>query len=406
MRVTHLITGLCTGGAEMMLLRLLSKTDRACSHSDVISMMDVGPTGEKIKNLGVPVCALGMRRDPPDPLAFPRLVRRLRTDPPDVLATWMYHANFLGALAAPLAGGIPVVWGLHHGHLDPAVERRRTLWIARACGWMSHRLAAAIICCSESSRQEHLRFGYAAAKMEVIRNGFDLTMFRPDVEARHALRRELNIREDAPVVCLVARYHPEKDHRNFLEAAAILRHCVPGVQLLLCGHDVTWQNRVLASWIDNAGLRNCCHLLGQRDDVARIFNASDLACSASLCEAFSLVIGEAMCCGVPCVVTDVGDSAVLVGDTGLVVPARDPQALAEGCARLLAQPVPERRRLGERARQRVADNFELSQMVERYNAIFQRVVAARSRGPVTARGLSKIGADRQARPAAGRGVLP
>jgi glycosyltransferase involved in cell wall biosynthesis len=372
-KITHLITGLCAGGAEIMLLRLLSRTDRAWFHPDVISMMGDGPTGRKIQELGIRVRELGLQRNLPDPFALPKLVRWLRDDRPDVLATWMYHANFLGSLAAPLAGGMPVVWGLHHGRLDPSLERKRTLWIARACGWMSHRLVDTIVCCSECSREEHLLLGYDAKKMVVIRNGFDLTKFRPDPEARQSVRRDLRISEDAPVVCLVARYHPEKGHRSFVEAAALIRRRVPAVQFVLCGHDVTWQNRALASVIDAAGLRDCSHLLGLRDDVACVLNASDIACSASLCEALSLAIGEAMCCGIPCVVTDVGDSAVLVGDAGLTVPAADSRALADACTFLLQMPEPIRRGMGQRARKRVQQNFELSQTVARYQAVYARL---------------------------------
>jgi glycosyltransferase involved in cell wall biosynthesis len=374
-RITHLITGLCTGGAEIMLLRLLSRTDCSRFEPDVISMLDIGPTGEKIRSLGIRVRTLGLSRAWPNPLALFRLVRWLRADPPHLLATWMYHANFLGSLAAPLAGGIPVVWGIHHGRLDASLERQRTIWLAKACGWMSHHFAAAVICCSACSFREHLRLGYDPARMVIIRNGFDLSLFRPDGGARYAVRRELGIDAKAPVLFMAGRFHPQKDHRMLVEAAAILRLRLPSAHFILCGHEVTWQNPTLASWIESKGLRNAFHLLGTRQDTARLVAASDLACSSSVCgEAFSLAIGEAMCCEVPCVVTDVGDSAFLVGDTGLAVPAGHPQIFAAACARLLELPDEQRRELGRRARWRIDEHFELSHIVSQYEALYQHVL--------------------------------
>ena len=391
-KVTHLITGLGTGGAEMMLLRLLSKTDRARFQPEVISMMDVGGTAPQIEELGIRVRSLGMQRAHPNPFALLKLAAWLRADRPHVLATWMYHANFLGSLAAPLAGGMPVAWGLHHDRLNPAILRRRTIWIAKTCGPLSHRLVSSVICCSECTRREHVAIGYDASKMVVIQNGFDLDLFRPDVEARHAIRMELGIPEDTPVICLAGRYHPQKDHGNFIRAAALIHDRLPTARFVLCGHEITWQNDQLSSQIDAAGLRNSFHLLGVRNDTWRIFNASDIVCCSSIGEAFSLVIGEAMGCGIPCVATDVGDSAVLVGDAGTMVPPANSAALADACSTLLELPRESRIALGRRARARIVENFELSRVVDRYQALYERLAEAdlKDRSPFHLRSKSEV----------------
>jgi glycosyltransferase involved in cell wall biosynthesis len=141
--------------------------------------------------------------------------------------------------------------------------------------------------------------------------------------------------------------------------------------------DVSWQNSQLAGWIESAGIREHCHLLGQREDVSRLFAAMDIATSASRSEAFPVVVGEAMACGTPCVVTDVGDSAMIVDQTGIVVAPRNPDALA-GAWRKLINAGPEvRRRLGLAARQRVEQNFALPAIVDRYQAIYARLAAKR-----------------------------
>jgi glycosyltransferase involved in cell wall biosynthesis len=372
--VTHMITCLNPGGAENMLYRLLAATDRANCSTDVVSLMGVGILGERLRReLGIRVRALGLDSGFPNPMALFRLIRWLRADPPDVLATWMYHANLLGSVAAAAAGGIPVVWGLHHSKLDPSIEKQRTIRIARASGWLSHRYTARIICCSEATRQEHLRLGYDPGRLEVICNGFDTTALRPDPCARLSVRAELGLPPHARIVTLAARFHAQKDHRNFLQAGSLLLRRVPDTWLLMCGQDVRPENILLAWLIREVGLEGRALVLGSRDDVGRLFAASNAACLSSVeGEAFPLAIGEAMACGVPCVVTDVGDSGFLVGDTGFTVPPRNPGALANALATLLEMPAADYRVLSERARARVKENFELSRIAERYHDVYRR----------------------------------
>jgi glycosyltransferase involved in cell wall biosynthesis len=213
--------------------------------------------------------------------------------------------------------------------------------------------------------------------MEVIPNGFDLEQVKPSASARVSVREELGIPRNAPLIGMAARFHPHKDHRNFVRAAELLCKQIPNVHFLLCGMDVGWQNSRLAGWIESAGIREHCHLLGQRGDVCRLFAAMDIATSASRSEAFPVVVGEAMACGTPCVVTDVGDSAMMVDQTGIVVAPGNPDALA-GAWRKLIDAGPEvRRRLGLAARQRVEQNFALPAIVDRYQDIYARLAAKR-----------------------------
>jgi glycosyltransferase involved in cell wall biosynthesis len=207
--------------------------------------------------------------------------------------------------------------------------------------------------------------------MVVIPNGTDVATFRPDPMARAAVRRELNLPEGAPLIGLVARFDPQKDPRNFVQAAARLHARRPEAQFLLCGHGMNWDNPALVRWIEGGGIRDRCYLLGRREDIPRLTAALDVATSSSATEGFPNVLGEAMACGVPCVATDVGDSAVIVGNTGHVVPPHTPGALADAWARLLDMPARERRDLGMRARERVASSFSIDSVVERYEALYR-----------------------------------
>jgi len=357
----------------MMLYKLLSRL-RQTFQNEVVSLVPVGALGEKIKALQVPLRTLDMRRGVPNPAGLYRLTRWLRQNPPHLVQTWMYHADLLGGLAAKLAGGIPVVWNIRHGTFDAHGGKRSSRWTMKACIPLSRWLPTRIVCCSEASQRLHAEVGYADDHMIVIPNGFDLTAFTPNSEARVSVRQELGITPEAILIGLVGRFDAQKDHQTFIRAAARLLQNYPEAHFLLCGDEITWGNSMLAGWIDTTGIRRHCHLLGRREDIPRLTAAFDIAVSSSSHgEGFSNVIGEAMACGVPCVVTDVGDAALIIGDTGRVVPPRNPEALANDWCVLMELGAEGRERLGRAARDRIAANFNLPVIVAKYERLYEEI---------------------------------
>jgi glycosyltransferase involved in cell wall biosynthesis len=372
-KVAHIITDLSLGGAETMLYRVLSHMDALHFEHEVISLTTLGEITGPIRELKVPVRALQMKRGIPDPFATVRLAQWIRASKPQVVQTWMYHANLLGGLAARFSGDVPLVWGIHHTDLDSRRNKRLTIWTAKTCGAISGWLPRCAIFCSESALQSHRRIGYDAKEMVVIPNGFDLEEFKPDPTARSAVISELRLHPGVTLIGMAARFHPIKDHRNFTLAAARLEARFPDVHFVLFGRDVTPENTELGRLILAAGIQSRCHLLGERRDVARLFSAMNIVVSSSLSEAFPLAVGEAMSCGTPCVVTNVGDSAQVVGTAGKVVPPGNPDALAEALAELVAQGPEARRQLGMAARCRVQAHFALRGVVQKYESIYSRL---------------------------------
>ena len=377
-RILFLTTGLYAGGAEVMLLRLLSLLDRQRFLPSVISLIQLGPVSEKIEQLGISVRSLGMQPGKPDLASIWRLACWLRSDRPHVIQTWMYHANLLGSVAAQLAGHIPTSWGIHHS--DPLAHGYGpfTALTVKLCARLSRWMPKRIVCVSETSRQAHVAIGYAVDKMLVIPNGVDLAALKPDPAARRVTRQNLSVPTEAPVIGLVGRFHPQKDHQNFVCAAKLLVSRRPSVHFVLCGQDVTWENRELSTWIDEAGIRANCRLLGRREDIPELMASFDLATlSSCFGESFPNVIIEAMSCGVPCVVTDIGDSGHIVGPTGLVVPPRDAAALARAWERMLDLGREQLVQTGLQARQRIQDHFDLPQIVDRYQTLFDDMTSMR-----------------------------
>ncbi len=369
MAVTHVITTLGTGGAETMLYRLLCAMDRRRFRNSVIALGGEGLLGERIRAAGIPVECLDLR--PRDAVAgIVRLVRALRREQPQVIQTWMYHADLLGSLASVTLRDVPVAWNIRCGGLDPAIDKRGTIWISRVNAALSRALPDRIAACSESGLATHAAAGYARAKMLVIPNGFDTDRYRPDYSRRRRLREELGLAPGTLLVGAVGRFDRAKDHATLCRAAGIVCRENPGIHFVMCGQEIDSRNAWLTERLEAEGIANRTHLLGRREDIPEIMAALDVFVSSSAVEGFPNAIGEAMACGVPCVATDAGDSRRLVGDTGLIVPVRDAQALA-GCVLQLTGAGSEvTRALGARARARICECFGIAAAARQYERFY------------------------------------
>lgn len=369
-RVVHVINSFEFGGAEAMLCNLLLRADRDRFAVSVVSLIDTLSVAGPVLDAGIPLVTMGMRAGVPDPRGVARLASHLRRVRPAVVQTWMDHSNLIGGLAARLAGPARVVWGVHHSDHVRGVAKRTTLMTVAACAALSRRVPARVVFCSRHASTLYARRGFAAAKLTVIPNGFDTAAFRPDPAARAAIRREIDVAPDAPLIGLAARFDPFKDHPTFLQAAARLVRVRPDARFLLCGTKVDAGNAELTGQIAALGLTAHCRLLGTRRDMPRVYAALDVAASSSISEAFPLTLGEAMACGVPAAATNVGDSALIVGPTGRIVPPRDPAALAAAWADLLALPRAAREQLGADARRRVVELFDLGSVTRQYESLY------------------------------------
>lgn len=374
MKVVFIVTCLPVGGAEMALYRLLSQFDGSIK-PHVISLQKVDEVGEMIRKLDIPVDALGMVPGRPNPLAVFDLARRLRRIKPDLVQTWMYHADLLGGIAAKLAlPGCPVVWSVRHNSLSPKNTKRATIMVARACAWLSAWLPRNVVFNSESSCALHAEFGYSHKKCMVIPNGLDLQLFVPDLPQRASLRAELGLAADTPLVGMFARFDPIKNHEGFVQIARQLHSRMPGCHFVMSGLNVDSHNQHLAKWVADAGLGTAVHLLGPRRDMPKLMAAIDVLAMPSLAEAFPNVVAEAMACGVPCVVTTVGDGPRIAGEVGLSVPAGDIEAFVSALERILLLPESARKQQAMLARARIEQNYELSVMARRFESLYRNHV--------------------------------
>lgn len=395
-KVMYIISDLSIGGAEMTLYKLLAKTNRDRFDPVVVSLIDQGVLRQRIEALGIAVFTTGMKAGRPTPAGLWRLIKLMRRVQPDLIFGWMYHSCLAAELARILSRHrASVLWSIHDSISAPATQKRLTTAVIKLCRLLSS-LPAKIIFVSHAGQSMHQLLGYRAGNSCVIPNGIDVKEFKPSAQARLSVRAELGIPENALLIGLTGRYHPIKDHANFLKAAALNSETNPETHFLLIGRHVDQQNRELCDSIRELGLADRTHLLGERHDTARLAASLDIFSLSSYGESCPNVIGEAMACGVPCVVTDVGDAVWMVGETGRVIPKRDPNALAAAWKEMIDLGPQKREALGLLARLRVIENFPVQSIVAQYEDLYESTLTSKAPEEFVSLTATGIGALNQA----------
>lgn len=380
-KIVFIITGLEVGGAETMLIKLLSLLDRSKFEPVVIALRAGGPLRLEVLRMGVHLIEIGMSGLRGLPGAFFRLRKLGRELRPSLLQGWMYHGN-LAALA--MRKSAPVLWSIRVTADSRAHEKTLTRTIVRLGAKLSGK-ARKIIYNSSRSAMQHAALGYATRGSVVISNGFDTSLFAPCPSSSVATRDRFRIPHDAQVVGIVGRYHPIKDHASFLEAARLVLDQRPNTYFLMAGRGLDDFNATVVKQIEQLGLKERCILAGNLGEVQKIYPAMDVHVSSSVSEGFPNVLGEAMSCGVPCVATDAGDSSIVLGDTGIVIQPRRPSDLAAAIVQILSEDENAYADRSARARKRIIDFYSLDSIVAQYQAIFEEVaVQAKAAEPEAA----------------------
>jgi len=372
MKIAFVITGLGVGGAEKQLVRLLGAIDCKKVDACVVALRG-GEAAQEIRTLGIPVQILESNHILAAPAIISRLFAAIRAFQPDLIQGWMYHGNLAASLAHKLM--VPktaLVWGIRQSLYDIRREKLLTRQIIRTSAWVS-RQPDAIIYNSHTARTQHEAFGFCLTRGRVIDNGFDTTVFHPDSEARKSVRKTLGLPAETPLIGLIARYHPMKGHRTFLDAAMRMAERRTDVHFLLVGREVSPDNQALSQVLRHPVLAGRVHCLGERQDIPQVTAALDIASSSSSWgEGFPNAVGEAMSCCVPVVATNVGDTQRIVGETGVVVPPGDGSALAKALECLIDDSG-RRQAMGEAARRRVVALFSLDACVAAYETLYEEL---------------------------------
>lgn len=372
MKVLLLARSLETGGMQRQLVELAKRLP-ASGHEVQVTLFYGGNAHfeEELRAAGVPVAVLG-KSGRWDVLSFlRRLARHVREARPDVVYSFLTVPNVIAALLRPAWGRTDVVWGVR----DSNVDFRQYTWALRA-GFLASLLfvrgARRVVFNSAAGRDHYIAAGYPAARAVVVPNGIDVHRFAHDAAGRQRLRAAWSISEEAPLVGVVARLDPMKGHETFIEAVRLLAARRPHVRFVCVGPGPEPASAQLRERSRRAGVDGALVWAGEVLDMPAAFSALDVLCLPSWsAEGFPNVVGEGMACGLPVVVTTVGDAAVVAGEAGIAVPPRDPEALADALERVLDDVARDAVETAARSRRRIVDEFSGEHLVERTLAVLQ-----------------------------------
>ncbi len=370
LRVCHVITGLDQGGAENALCRLV-EGDSFGNKVTVVSLTGRGLHAERLEAAGAFVFALsisGLSTLVPGLVLLHRIYKETR---PEVVQTWMYHADLLGGVVAK-AMGIPLAWGLRQSNLSGKHVKVGTRIVAKISAMCSGMLPSVIVACAHRVAAYHRGLGYKG-KIVVVPNGLDLSGYLDDPGGVASKRNELGIRGSF-VVGHVGRADTQKDHGTLLKAFRIFLESHPGSRLMLIGAGLEEESDYLSRFADYQAIRGAVLAMGARKDVPMLLPALDVFALSSVSEGFPNVVAEAMASGVPCVVTDCGDAAEMVGGTGWTVPVTDAEAMAHAMGEAFAESQSQRMRRRRLARARAEEMFGIHGMVGAYQRLWLELV--------------------------------
>ncbi|PYM07147.1 MAG: hypothetical protein DMD82_06505 [Candidatus Rokuibacteriota bacterium] len=366
-RVLQLAGSAEWAGGEVYLLQLAKALDRTRFELSVICPA-MGPLVERLGRLGVATAVVPMEERLVDPRALLALVRHFRRERPHVVQSHGARTNFYGRLAARLAGVPRHLSTVHNSLYDyPVPALRRALYLA--LDRLTVPWTETILCVAESLARDLIERGRVPAeKVQVIHNGVDLARFDPSRADGGKIRRAFGL-ASGPVLGLIGRMTPQKDHATFLAALARVRTEVHDVRALIVG-DGPLRPAITAE-AARLGVQEACCFTGVRDDIPDCLAAMDLVLISSVSEGLPFTVLEALAMARPIVATAVNGVTEIVEPelTGLLVPPRRPDLLAQGALALLRDP--ERARaLGQAGRKAVEVRFPMERMVERLERLY------------------------------------
>jgi len=377
MKIIHIVTGLGDGGAEHTLFKIC-KHDIKNKHI-VISFKRYGKYFSLLNKLGIKVYCLNASFFSIHKFFF--LIKLLQSLKPDIVQTWLVHADFVGSIAARLAGIKKILWNVRYSNIEIDKSKLTTILIIKTLAKLSYIIPEIIVINSKKAKKIYESKGYDKRKLKYIPNGYDLSTLKVSKSQKIDFQKKIKIKKQIPLIGYVARYDPLKDHLNLLNALSLIRLKGKDFFCILVGSNIN-KNKILINEIKKLKLNDCIRLLGPMNNVSKVMNSLDIHILSSASEGFPNVVAEAMAHKTPCVVTNVGDSSYIVGKTGWVVPPNDSVKLAKAIKTALNE-------IGTKnwnkkcnlARERIKQKFSIDKMIKSYNKSWIKVYKKNNKRP-------------------------
>ncbi len=372
MKIIHIITSIDDGGAEKTLYKIC-KYDTLNEHV-VISLKGTGKYYSLLKKLGTKVYCLNFKFY--SFRKFFNLIKLISFLKPDIVQTWLIHGDLIGGVAARIAGFKNILWNIRYSDLDREKVKLSSILFTKILAKLSFILPKSIVVVSKKAKKIYSNAGYDTKKLYFVPNGYDLKIFKNNKNQKLYFRTKFKIKKKIPLIGLVARYDPMKDHVNFLEAISILKKKNYLFFCILAGYRINKNNKELFYEIKKRKLTNSIKLLGQHKNISEFMNSLDLhVLSSKYGEGFPNVVAEAMASGTPCVATDVGDTKFIIGKTGWVVTKKNPKKLAKAIESAIVEIQSKKWQIRcNKAKSRIKNNFDVEKMILSYNKIWLKVL--------------------------------
>jgi len=351
------------GGAERQLVNLALGLNKKKIHVSVLTFYSGGRLSKSISEAGI--CIHSLNKSGRWDLGafawrFFSIIHRYR---PTVLYGILDVPNILILLVKIIRYQTTVVWGLPASDMNYSEYGWGGVASNKLECWLS-RFPDLVITNSKAGRDYAIRKGYVNNRFTVIQNGINTNIFKHDENLREQQRMQWSVECKKILVGIVARLDPVKDHYLFIDTAAIM-HAKDDRYCFVCvGSGPGEYQQGLEQYANSKGLHRCLIWAGEISNMAAAYNALDIMALTSQSEGLPNVLGEAMACCVPCVVTDVGDAADIVSDTGVVIHDRVPQKIANGCYQIEERLKADREGLKKSIRQRIIDHYDLDLMIQ------------------------------------------
>lgn len=370
-KIVHVIIGLNVGGAELMLQRLvLNSSKKEQFEHCVISLTDLGVIGSKLQEHGIKVYNLGMNSFSSLPLTLIKLRGLIKKINPDIVQTWMYHADFLGGLAAKSLGIKKIIWGIRTTDIGESASTQ-TVYLSKLCAKLSHIIPTKIVCVAEKAKNYHVNIGYDANKFQVIPNGFDLSIYYFNPSIKYSTRKHLNIDEHELVIGHIGRFDYAKNQLNFIKACISLLKKGFNFKVIMAGRNVDLDNPEISKLFKDNQYKSYFIFLGEISNTFHFYNAIDIFCLCSYTEGFPNVLGEAMACENVCLSTDAGDASIIMEPFGFHIKSPYSEDIAEAIQSYILQCTNINfNEIGQNNRKKIEECYSIDSVIERFESLY------------------------------------
>jgi glycosyltransferase involved in cell wall biosynthesis len=363
LKILHIITSLEHGGAQLLASKVIIDSNELYQNS-VFVLFDKGPYKEKIIKEGIEVI---IPKTSNVFLILLSLFKWYSSNRPNIVQTWMYHSDFIGLILSLIYKNHKLIWSLHHA--DPSENKFLTKVIISICKIFSKRVPSKIIACSQLAKENHIKYGYSQKNITVINNGINFETFFNLSKTKEDYKFQNN------KICIghIARWHPIKGHKYFIEMASNLYKKNKNFSFTLVGTDIDWSNKELVQLIEDFDLTDAVQLLGEQDDINKVLNTLDIYVSSSINESFSLTLVEAIACRVLSISTDTGVARQALSDELCIVEVANSEKLTSTVKTLVSMPYESTLKIVDDSYRKINIKFDEKTMFKKYYDMYQSI---------------------------------